>query len=424
MSRLPQLIVLALVLGAGVGLALNGAESLGWVDREVILGIAAQGQRIGKLFLALLSMVVVPLVFSSVVTAVSGVSENVSAASLGLRTVGWYLSTSALAVVTGLVIVNVLRPGEGLDYAALVASATQELDVIGKTVPEVQPPETAGTLLGDLVLRSVPTNVVGAASSNRSLLSLLVFAVFFGVSTARLGGESAKRIRDFFAAVQDVMMVMTAGILWLAPVGIFGYLLSVTASTGLALVSSLAAYLSAVMLGLAFHGLVVLPLLLWTFTGRSPLVYARHCGRALTTAFSTASSSGTLPVTMECVGQAGVPDEVSSFTLPLGATVNMDGTALYEVVAVLFIAQMLGDPSLAQQVIIAFTALLVSVGAAGIPHAGLVMMVVILEAVGLPTEATLILLSVDRVADMARTTVNVWSDAVGAAVVARGVATA
>lgn len=415
-GRLPAWIAAALVAGAALGLGLNLAEQSGQVSRESVLAVATIGERVGKVFLALLSMVVVPLVFSSVVVAISSVSGTVSAAKLGARTVAWYLCTSALAIGTGLVLVNLFQPGAGLDYDALMAASASELETVGKTVAKVES-RSAGELLWELVGRSVPPNVVEAASSNRQLLSLLVFAVLFGLFTARVGGEPAERIRGFFDAVQTVMLAMTEGILVLAPIGIFGYLFSVTAATGLALAGALAAYLLTVFAGLALHGLVVLPLLLYGLGGRSPLAYARACGRALMMAFSTASSSGTLPVTMECVEQAGVRREVSSFTLPLGATVNMDGTALYEVVAVLFIGQMLGDMPLASQVIVALTALLVSVGAAGIPHAGLVMMVVILEAVGLPTEATLVLLAVDRVADMARTTINVWSDAVGAAVV-------
>lgn len=418
--RLPLWIGAALVLGAALGLGLNAAEQAGSVPRDTVLAWAKIGERIGKIFLSLLSMVVVPLVFSSVVVAISSVSGKVSATGLGLRTVTWYLSTSALAIVTGLVLVNVIQPGAGLDYDALVQASTAELETIGKTVAKVEPKGT-GELLWELVGRTVPGNVVDAATSNRQLLSLLVFAVLFGSFTARVGGDHARRIREFFEAVQAVMLAMTEGILLLAPVGIFGYLFSVTAATGLSLAAALGAYLLTVFAGLLVHGVIVLPALLFLLSGRSPVAYARSCSRALMTAFSTASSSGTLPVTLECVEEAGVRRQVASFTLPLGATVNMDGTALYEVVAVLFIGQMFGEMALTSQLIVALTALLVSVGAAGIPHAGLVMMVVILEAVGLPTEATLVLLAVDRVADMARTTVNVWSDAVGAAVVDSGV---
>ena len=417
-NQLPRWIGASIILGAMLGLLCNTQVDSGAMDRSTVLWLAGRGEWLGKIFLSLLSMVVVPLVFSSVFAAITSVAGQRSAASLGARTVGWYLSSSALAIATGLLLVNLVQPGQGVAYAELLAAATEEVETIGKSVPNVTPPDSAGSLVGELILRSIPTNVIDAASSNRALLSLLVFTVLFALAAIRVGGEPLAQLQRLLDAVQQVMLELTSGVLWLAPVGIFGYLFAVTASTGLALVGALSSYLVTVLAGLFVHGLIVLPLIYRLLTGSSPLAYARACSGALTTAFSTASSAGTLPVTMEQVVSAGVPREVASFTLPLGATVNMDGTALYEVVAVLFIAQMLGDPTLAEQGIIAVTALLVSVGAAGIPHAGLVMMVVILEAVGLPTEATLVLLAVDRVADMARTAINVWSDAVGAAVVA------
>lgn len=217
------------------------------------------------------------------------------------------------------------------------------------------------------------------------------------------------------------MMKMTTFVIWLAPFGVFGFMLFAAAGAGLEAFRALGLYMLTVAAGLAIHALLTLPALVYLLAGRSPLEYAKAMGPALLTAFSTASSNATLPLTITCVEErAGISNRISSFVLPLGATVNMDGTALYEAVAVLFIAQVYGaDLDLAQQVVVAFTALLASVGAAGIPHAGTVMMVVVLGAVGLPPHAVGLILAVDRVLDMCRTSVNVWSDCTAAAVVAR-----
>lgn len=421
MKRIPLYaqILAAMALGATLGLSLNAAGAHDLVSRELVLQLASVGEWAGKVFLALLSMVVVPLIFTSLVSSITQVGEGGGLGRLGLRTVAYYLSTSALAITTGMVVVNLIRPGTGLDYEALMVSAHSEADARGLSMPHLQAADSSVGVLVDVFTRMVPTNVVEAASSNTTILAIIFFAVVFGIATVRTGGKHADLISRIVDAVFHVMMRLTTGLLTLAPVGILGYVFYVTAATGLALVQGLAWYMLAVFLALVIHAGVTLPLILWLVGRRNPLAYARSLAEALTTAFSTASSSATLPVTMRCVRDAGVPDRVVSFTLPLGATVNMDGTALYEAIAVLFVAQMLGDLSLGQQVIVAVTALLASVGAAGIPHAGTVMMVIVMQAVGLPTDAVLVILAVDRVLDMLRTAVNVWSDSVGAAVVAR-----
>jgi len=217
-----------------------------------------------------------------------------------------------------------------------------------------------------------------------------------------------------------VMMKMTLAVINLAPIGVFGFMLYAAAGRGLDAFEALGWYALTVTLALFFHAFITLPLVYWGLTGRSIRRHAQAMVPALLTAFSTASSNGTLPLTMQCVEESGVPNKVSSFVLPLGATINMDGTALYEAVAVLFIAQVYGmDLSIGQQAIVALTALLASIGAAGIPHAGTVMMVVVLTAVGLPTTAVGLILAVDRILDMCRTTVNVWSDSIAASVVSK-----
>lgn len=423
MQRLPLYaqILLAMVLGAAIGLSLNFASLQGSLDRATVLSIASLGEKAGRLFLALLNMVVVPLIFSSLISSITGLAKTGgNLRSLGLRTVGYYLVTSFLAIGVGILVVNLVRPGDGMDYNLLMEAAKGELATLGKEAPDVAATASGGALavLGDIVFRMVPTNIVSAATSNRAILSVIFFAICFGVAAVATGGEALERIDGFFRAVFDVMITLTNGVLVIAPVGIFGYVLFVTASTGLSLVGALLWYMLAVALALAIHAFLTLPAIYVLLTRRSPIAYAIAMKDALLTAFSTASSSGTLPLTMKSATAAGIPHRVTSFTLPLGATVNMDGTALYEAVAVLFIAQMRGDLDLQQQLVVAVTALLASVGAAGIPHAGTVMMVIVMAAVGLPTDAVLVILAVDRVLDMSRTAVNVWSDSIGAAVVA------
>ena len=414
-------ILLAMVLGATIGLGLNLASVQGGLDRATVLQVASFGEKAGRLFLALLNMVVVPLIFSSLISSITGIAKTGgNLRTLGIRTVGYYLLTSFLAIGVGILVVNLVRPGDGMDYDLLMEAARGELTTLNKSAPDVAATAEAGALgvLGDIVFRMVPTNIVDAATSNGAILSVIFFAICFGVAAVSTGGEALERIDGFFRAVFDVMITLTNGVLVTAPIGIFGYVLFVTASTGVALVGALFWYMVAVALALAIHAFLTLPTLYWALTRHSPLAYAAAMKDALLTAFSTASSSGTLPLTMKSANAAGIPHRVTSFTLPLGATVNMDGTALYEAVAVLFIAQMRGDLDLPQQIVVAVTALLASVGAAGIPHAGTVMMVIVMGAVGLPTDAVLVILAVDRVLDMSRTAVNVWSDAIGAAVVA------
>jgi len=369
--------------------------------------VAAAARYGGDLFLRLLKMITVPLILTSLITGVAGLDSGSRFGRLFSRTLFYYLGTSLLAVVTGIAMVNLIRPGINADLPggteAVLAGSGQSM---------------TGILLG-LVEGMIPTNPFSSLAE-ANFLSIITFSIVFGVFIIRVGGRSAQVLRDFFQAAFDVIMQLTMAIIRLAPLGVFCFMVFATASQGLAIFGTLAWYMLAVFAGLLVHAAVTLPLILKFVARRSPLEYLRAVSPALMTAFSTASSNGTLPLTMTCVEErAGISNRVSSFVLPLGATVNMDGTALYEVVAVLFIAQAYhGDVPLAQQIVVAITALLASVGAAGIPHAGLVMMAIVLQAVNLPLEAQGIIIAVDRVLDMCRTTVNVWSDACGCAVVA------
>lgn len=399
-KKLHVQILVALALGVVVGW-LGGPAAVPYYDW------------IGDLFMRLLMMVVVPLIASSMIVGVTGIGNLRGLGRIGLRTVAYYLSTSFLAVVTGLVMVNLIAPGVGAD---LNLSATPS--GVSETTPSVR----------DLLLRLVPTNPIESmvyANDNpkdgADILGVIFFSIFFAVCTLNVPAKHRDRLVGFFNAVFQVMMKITGYVIRVAPLGVFALMGKVVGESGFAAFVPLAKYMLTVFLALLVHAVVTLPALLAFVARYHPLQFARHMLSALTTVFSSASSNATLPVTMTCASEnAGLSKRVTSFVLPLGATINMDGTALYECVAVLFIAQAYGvELTVAQQFLVVLTALLASVGAAGIPHAGLVMMSIVLQAVGLPLEGVGLIIAVDRVLDMCRSTVNVWSDSVGTAVVSR-----
>ncbi|NOY43379.1 MAG: dicarboxylate/amino acid:cation symporter [Planctomycetes bacterium] len=365
---------------------------------------------IGDLFLRMLKMVSVPLIITSLLSGVTGLGQAERLGRMFGRTLLYYLATSMLAIVAGLVMVNVIQPG------------VSEVDAAAPVVVEALQQEGKGLaiVLFEQLQNMIPTNPFEAVATG-SFLSIIAFTLAFGVCTILVGGKTAQRINELVDAAFQVMMKLTMLIICLAPVGVFFLMLSVTSTQGAGIFATLGWYMLAVACALAFHAVIILPAILHFVAKRNPVQFAKAMSPALLTAFSSASSNGTLPLTLTCVEErARISNRVGSFVLPLGATINMDGTALYEVVAVLFIAQLSGlELSLAQQVVVAFTALLASIGAAGIPHAGLVMMVIILQAVGLPTESQGLIIAVDRVLDMCRTAVNVWSDSCGCAVVSR-----
>lgn len=438
--KLHHWILIAMALGAAIGLTLNVLGASGSVSESTVDVVATAGKEIGGLFLRLLKMLVVPLIVSSLIAGVTAMGNLKDLGSLGARTLAFYLGTSALAITTGIIMVNIIQPGVGADLSLIEASAE------GAALPAVA--ETGGSGLGTVLWSQltsmIPTNPLHAAAEG-DMLPIIFFSLILGVFISLVehqepakeneagdrdsaeqnedisrAAEGAALLRRFFAGLFAVMMRMTMAVISLAPIGVFGFMLHASAAHGADAFVLLGKYAITVFVALCIHALITLPILLKTLGHRSPVAHAKSMVPALLTAFSTASSNGTLPLTMRSVESAGVPRHVSSFVLPLGATINMDGTALYEAVAVLFIAQLYGlDLSLSQQIVVAITALLASVGAAGIPHAGTVMMVVVLSAVGLPTTAVGLILAVDRVLDMCRTTVNVWSDSAAAVVVAR-----
>jgi proton glutamate symport protein len=387
-------IIIAMLIALPTAFFLKNFEPIAWL--KDVIGVT------GQLFLKLLKMVIMPLIFASVVMSIAGFDDPAHMRRLGLRTMLYYGTTTMVAVGLGVVVVNVFQPGMGISLEAAKASGKEPM---GAT---------------DLLLSMVPENIFDALTQNGSVLSVIVFAILLGVAVVTLG-EQAKGVKSFFAGLNEAMMRMTSWVMALAPVGVWA-LMSITFSeVGWDAVQSLGLYMVTVVVGLGLHAGVVLPGAYAWFTGRSALRFLKAMSPALLTAFSTASSSATLPTTMKCIERrAGVPLHVSRFTLPLGATVNMDGTALYESVAAIFIAQAYGvHLGFDAQLIVFATATLAAIGAAGVPGAGLVTLLVVLEAVNLPLEGYGLIVAVDRLLDMCRTTVNVWGDMCGAVIVAK-----
>jgi len=390
-------IVIALVLGILYGLFFPSAtEYVTWL---------------GVIFLRALKMIIVPLVFSSIVSGVTSIGSAQNLGRLGLKTVVYYVMTSLLAILTGLVLVNFTKPGVGADLGF-----TEKVEGLS-SVP-------GG--LSDIIFRIIPENVFQAFIT-ADMLAIIFFSLVFGFFITRTQTNYKDQLTDFFNAFFEVMMKMTMFIIKFAPLGILGIVAGVVAQQAgdrdalFGLVHRMGLYMATVILGLSFHTFITLPLILKLIGRVSPKLHFQAMSTPLLTAFSTASSSATLPLTMEAVeNKSGVSNKISSFVLPLGATINMDGTALYECVAAMFIAQAYGiELSFAQQMIVVITALLASIGAAGIPMAGLVMMSIVLTAVGLPLEGVGLILAVDRILDMCRTAVNVFSDSCGSVVIAK-----
>jgi len=379
------------------------AHGGGW-KREV----AVLARAVGDLFLRLLKMITIPLIATSLISGVAGLGNASNFGSMFSKTLLYYFVTSMLAITTGIVVVNLLQPGIGADLpggGTAVAGTNQSLS----------------SVFHGMLEKLIPVNPI-AAFADGDFLSIISFSILLGIFIIYVGGRAGEVLREFFNAAFQVMMRMTLAIIRLAPVGVLAFMLFATATQGLEIFKTLAWYMLSVFAALFVHATIILPLILKFVAKRSPIQFAQAMSPALMTAFSTASSNATLPLTLTSVEQrAGVSNKVSSFVLPLGATINMDGTALYEAVAVLFIAQATPgfDLTLGAQISVALSALLARVGAAGIPHAGLVMMAIVLQAVGLPLEAQGVIIAVDRVLDMCRTTVNVWSDSCGCAVLNR-----
>lgn len=379
----------------------------------IVLGFAAgivfgekteQIKIIGDVFIRLLKMIIVPLILASIITGIISLGDVKRLGRIGLKTFIYYMVTTALSVTIGLILVNMLHPGTSVELPT-----EQTVDLTQREAP------TIISIITDII----PKNIFDAMA-NDQVLSIIFFSILLGVAISSVG-EKAKPLASFFDAFYDVMMKITGWIMRFAPIGIFALMAHIIGTMGLAVLRPLFLYMLTVILGLAFHAIVVLPVLLKIIGKYSPVKLFKDVFSAIATAFSTASSAATLPITMDCLQKnTGVSNKITSFVLPLGATINMDGTALYEAVAAMFIAQVYGiDLGLGQQLIIMITATLASIGAAAIPSAGLVTMIIVLKAVNLPVEGIAMILAVDRILDMCRTAVNLWGDTCGTVVVAK-----
>jgi proton glutamate symport protein len=408
----PARILIALVFGALAGAVIPATAGLGTLTAGAVFSF------VGDLFLRLLQMIVVPLVATSIITSVARLGQDHAFGRLGLKTISWYAATTVLASLVAILIFNLVQPGK----VSPEVSAQLLADVPGSVgeVREGLGDKSTGDL-ADVIRRAVPVNIIAAASENREMLAVIFFALLFGFFSGRLADGRREAFQGWWESANDVMLAITHAIMRVAPFGIFALIAQTVQQSGASAFGPLALFFACVAGGLLFHLFITLAILMRTVGGFSPWQHYRAMLPALLTAFSTASSSATLPVTMECVEKnAKVSPRIAGFTLPLGATVNMDGTALYECAVVLFIAQLYGvSLDWSQQLLVVVLALLTSVGVAGIPAASLVAIVIILQALGLPLEAIAIVMATDRILDMMRTAVNVFSDSCAAAVIAR-----
>ncbi|MDG2375999.1 MAG: dicarboxylate/amino acid:cation symporter [Woeseiaceae bacterium] len=410
-------ILIAIGLAGIAGWAVNSAITSGIEDPSFI-GISFLGlfDYVGSLFLNALKMIIVPLIFSSIVMGVAGIGSGGNLGALGGRTLLFYLVTTLAATMIGLMLVNILGPGyqNGApvgDMLALDASADELV-----ALAEGRGPGDVAQVFHSMV----PPNIVQAAADGQ-MLGIIFFALLFGYFMTHLTHELAEPLFKFWDSVFHVMMRMTEWIMKFAPIGVFGLVAKVVDEAGFSAVRPLAMFAITVVIALTLHITVIMPLFL-RFVGKvRPYAMFPKMAPAMLTAFSTSSSSATLPITMDCVEErVGVSNKISSFVLPLGATVNMNGTALYECAAAMFLAQAYGlELTLGVQFSIVFIALLTSVGVAGVPSASLVAIAIILGAVGLPVEAIGVLMVFDRVLDMLRTSVNIFGDSCCAVIVAR-----
>ena len=416
-KKLHWQIILGLVLGTLYGV---GAAHWGWG------GFTANWVApFGKIFINLLKLIAMPLVLASLVCGVASLSDFKKLSRMGGKTIGLYLATTAVAVTIGLLVVNTINPGKKLPPETRAELQEQYKSDVAKRSEVAEETKARGPL--QPLVDMVPSNFLEASGNNRAMLQVVFASLLFGAALVLVEERKRKPIYDVFAGLQEVVIKVVHLIMLMAPIGVFA-LIADTISTMakddpsqiISLLGSLGWYCAAVIIGLALHATIVYLGLLKLLTPLSIKQFFKGIGQAQLLAFSTSSSGATLPVTMKCAEEnLGVSKEVSSFVLPLGATINMDGTALYQAVAAVFIAQASGiELTLAAQVTIVFTAVLASIGTAAVPGAGIVMLIVILEAINVPGEGIALILGVDRILDMCRTVVNVTGDSTVACLIA------
>ena len=379
----------------------------------------------GKIFINLLKLIAVPLVLSSLITGVASLSDLKKLSRIGGKTITIYIVTTAISVTIGLVAVNLLKPGDTVPedmkvklqetYKSAASGKLEAADQIKERRP-LQP-----------IVDMVPSNFFSSASNNRNMLQVVFVAIIIGIALIQIPKNKARPVLDFMEGINDLVIKLVDNIMLMAPIGVFALIAdTITSIAGdnlnnvLELLSALGFYMLVVIIGLTIQMVFTYTAVLKIFSNMSLKKFYQGIAPAQLLAFSTSSSAATLPVTMErCEDELGVSEEVSSFVLPLGATINMDGTALYQAVAAVFIAQTLGmDLTLGAQLTIVLTAVLASIGTAAVPGAGIIMLIIILEAIGVPSAGIALILGVDRILDMMRTVTNVTGDASVAVAVA------
>lgn len=423
-------ILMGLVLAVVTALVFRelGTRSAEGSSVQVFIDGAVSGSRfVGDLFKQALQMLIVPLIVTSVISGIASLHGMEGFGRMGGKTVGFYALTSFMAIVVGLVLVNVMKPGmengrpNEVIRRVFDEQAAQASDVEKDKIESVGDRKAAD--IWDVFKRMFPKNIFNAASDNGQMLGLIVFSILFALAMTRLPLSEIETLRNVFQSLNDVMIVVTKWVMLFVPIGVYALILPIVYETGLELFQKLGLYFVTVVLALGIHFFGTLPLLLVVLGKVSPLAHFKAMRTALLTAFSTSSSAATLPVTMRCVQEnAGVSKKTASFTLPLGATVNMDGTALYECVAVMFVAQVMGmDMGFGEQFMVVVAALLTSIGVAGIPSASLVAILLIMKNSQIPNAevAAFTLLAIDRPLDMLRTAVNVFGDSCAAVVIGK-----
>ena len=403
--KLPSLNI-QILIGAIVGVALGlyfhslGAENPASQSSLYFAGI------IGTLFIDLLKMILIPLVFCSIAVGIANLRQHQQMHRVWTTTLLFFVVSMAIAIVLGMAASLYFKPGTGLSLP-MFSDAMQHF-----SAKKMAPAEFATQFTHSLFLNPFK------ALSEGDVLAVVIFALFLGIALV-MGGDKYKNILALLQEGLEITMRIVGWVMRLAPYGIAALLIKLVATQDAAMLGTLAKFVALIIGTLLIHGVIILPLILFLFTGKTPLWFWLGAREALLTAFATSSSSATLPVTLRCVTQhLHVKPEIAGFVVPLGATINMDGTALYEAAAALFIANLAGiELSFAQQLIVFFTAMIAAIGAPGIPSAGMVTMVMVLQSVGLPVEAIAILLPIDRLLDTLRTTVNVQGDMIGSLVV-------
>lgn len=420
-------ILAALILATLTGVVFRGLFGSDLSDNAFASQAIGFSSFVGDLFMQALKMIIVPLIVTSVISGIAGLQGVKGFGRLGGKTVAFYACSSLVAVVTGLLLVNLIQPGQ-VDGQPneLIRAAFEQKEEMASAADKAKVAEAASREAGDFleIFRTmIPANVFKAATDNGQMLGVIVFSILFAVAITRLPFDEMRTLREFFQAGNDVMITVTRWIMAISPIGVYALMFPVIHANGPEVFWELRAYFITVLLGLGIHLFVTMPLILRFVAKVNPLDHFRAMREALMLAFSTASSSGTLPVTMRCVqDNAGVSKRTASFTLPLGATVNMDGTALYECVAVVFVAQVMGiDMGFTEQFFVVTFALLTSIGVAGVPSASLVAILLILKNSQVPGAETAVvaLLAVDRLLDMTRTAVNVFGDSCASVVIAK-----